>query len=94
MSSESNKWHHWRIRRSFIRRQTSGISSGNNRQRIVQWVTTSDNKWPRMTASGTTTTSGSASNKESKRMAARYNEWQRVAISANSFFSNKRGVYH
>ena len=55
-------------RRSFIKRQTSGTSSDNEWQRVVQWVTTSgtvsDNEWKRVTTSGTT----------------RDNEWQRVTI--------------
>ena len=61
--------------RSFIKRQTSGTSSDNQWQRVVQWVKTNDNERQQMTNNGTT--SGATSE----------NEWQRVTISANfSFF--------
>ena len=40
--------------RSFIKRQTSGISSGSEWQRVVQRVTKRDNEWQLVTASGKT----------------------------------------
>ena len=39
---------------SFIKRQTSGMSSDNEWQRVVQRVTTNDNEWQQMATSGTT----------------------------------------
>ena len=36
---------------SFIKRQTSGTSSDNEWQRVVQRVTTNDNEWQRVTIS-------------------------------------------
>ena len=81
------------------KKQTSGTSSDNEWQRVVQRVTTNDNEWQRMTTSGTTsdnewqrvTTSGTTSDNEWQRVTTSdkewYNEWQRVTISANfSFF--------
>ena len=57
--------------KSFIKRQTSGTSSDNEWQRVVQRVTTHDNEWQRVV----------------QRMTTSDNEWQRVTISANfSFF--------
>ena len=76
-----------KFKTSFIKRQTSGISSDNewyNKwQRMTTSGTTSDNEWQRVTTSGTTsdnewqrvvqrvTTSGTTSD----------NEWQRVTTS-------------
>ena len=39
---------------SFIKKQVSGISRGNDWHRVVQQVTKNDNKWQRMTTSGKT----------------------------------------
>ena len=39
------KHSHHNIERSFIKRLTSDASSDNERQRVVQQVTTNDNKW-------------------------------------------------
>ena len=51
--------------RSFIKRQTSGTSSDNEWQRLVQRVTMNGNDWQRMTTSGTTS----------------YNKWQQMTMS-------------
>ena len=39
------KYSHHSIGRSFIKRLTSGASSDNDWQRVVQQVTTNDNEW-------------------------------------------------
>ena len=82
--------------RSFIKRQTSGTSSDNEWQRVVQRVTTNDNEWQRMTTGSTTsdnewqrvvqrvTTSGTTSETSGT---TSDNKWQQVTISGNfSFF--------
>ena len=66
-----------RFLRSFIKRQTSGTSSDNEWQRVVQRVTTSsttsDNEWQRVVQRATT--SGTTSD----------NEWQRATTSDNEW---------
>ena len=56
------------IKRSFIKRQTSGTSRDNERQRVVQRVKTNDNEW---------TTNDKECHNEW------YNEWQQMATSDN-----------
>ena len=60
---KSNEAENW----SFIKRQTSGTSSDNEWQRVVQRMTTSDNEWQQVV----------------QRMTTSDNEWQRVTISGN-----------
>ena len=91
-SSQKISWAHW-IYRSFIKRQASGTSSGNEWQRMTtsdnewynEWqrITTSENEWynewQRMTMSGTTN-----DNKwynEWPRVTANEKEWQRMRKS-------------
>ena len=64
--------------RSFIKRQTSGISSDNEWQRVTTSGTTSDNEWQRVTTSGTT------SDNEWQWMTTSYNEWQWVTTSGTT----------
>ena len=47
-TSEKHSEHN--IGRSFIKRLTSGASSDNEWQRVVQQVTTKDNEWQQVTA--------------------------------------------
>ena len=55
--------------RSFIKRQTSGTSSDNEWQRVVQQVTMNDNEWQQMATSGTT------SDNERQRVTTSDNQW-------------------
>ena len=72
----------FRPARSFIKRQTSGISSDNEWQRVTTSGTTSDNEWHQMTTSDNewqrVTTSGAKSDEEWQRATTNSNEWQRV----------------
>ena len=68
--------------RSFIKRQTSGTSSDNEWQRLVQPVATNDNKWQRMTTRvQRVTTSGSTSDSKWQLVTTSDNEWQLVTTS-------------
>ena len=44
-------WKDCAVYQSFIKRQTSDLSSDNEWQRVVECVTRSDNEWQRVTAS-------------------------------------------
>ena len=54
---------------SFIKRQTSGTSSDNEWQRVVQRVTTNDNEWQQVV----------------QRVTKSENEWQRVTTNGNEW---------
>ena len=58
--------------RSFIKRQPSGTSSDNKRQRVVQQVTTNDNEW--YNKWHLVTTSSTTNDKE-------WHKWQRMTTS-------------
>ena len=72
--------------RSFIKRQTSGISSDNEWQRVTTSGTTSDNEWHQMTTSDNewkrVTTSGAKSDEE----------WQRVIQRVTTSDNKKQWV--
>ena len=57
------------------------LSSDNERQRVVQWMTTNDNEWQRVTMNGNKwqlmTTSNNEWYNEWKRW---YNEWKQMRI--------------
>ena len=94
-ASTSKRLQEAKILWSFIKRQTSGTSSDNEWQRVVQRVITNDsawyNEWQRMTTSDNEwysewqrmTTSGTTSDNELHRMTTSGttsdNEWQPVA---------------
>ena len=64
---------------------TSGTSSDNEWQRVVQRVITSDNEWQRVVQRKTT--NDNEWQRVVQRMTTSDKEWQRVTISANfSFF--------
>ena len=80
--------------RSFIKRHTTGTSSNNEWQRVVQRVTTNDSEWQRMTTSETTSDNEWYS--EWQRVTANdnewYNEWQRVTTNDNEWYNEWQQV--
>ena len=73
-------------RRSFIKRQTSGTSSDNEWQRLVQRVVTNDSQWQRIITSSTTY--GNEWDNEWQRVTTSDttsdNEWQRMTTSCTT----------
>ena len=78
------------IWRSFIKRQTSGTSSDNEWQRVVQRGTTNDNEWQGMTKSGATKDKEWCN--EWQRMTTSDNKWQRVTTSGTTIDNKWRRV--
>ena len=89
---------------------TSGTTTDNEWQRVIQWVTTSgttsDSEWQQMTKSGITsdnewqrvTASGTTSDKEWQRVVQRVatsdNKWQWVTESDRIGTRNENGTVH
>ena len=74
-----------RIFRSFIKRQTSGTSSGNEWQRVIQPVATSDNKWYNEWQRVTTNDKGWQ--RVVQQVIANDSRWQRVTRNDNGWYN-------
>ena len=74
------------LKRSFIKRQTSGTPSDNECQRVATSSKTSDNKWQGVVKRVTT------GDNKWQRMTASDSEWKRVTKNDNEWYNERQRV--